>query len=186
MTPTRKSGARGRRDERPRRRLRDLRERVALATRNERGNHALSAFTDSEIAYLRARTMGRLATVGRDGQPHIVPLTFHFNAEEDAIDLGGVDFTAGKKWRDATRNPKVAFLVDDASAEGAHAIEIRGVAELHEFGGETVNPRFPNFVPQFMRLRPRRIVSWGIEHEGFHPFGRDVAEADDGRAKPAG
>ena len=27
--------------------------------------------------------------------------------------MGGVDFAAGKKWRDARENPKVAFLVDE-------------------------------------------------------------------------
>ena len=114
-------------------------------------------FTEREIEYFQGVTMGRLATVGQDGQPHIVPLTFHFNAEEDAIDLGGIDFAAGKKWRDARANPKVTFLVDEASPEGARAIEIRGEAELHQTGGDRINPRFPNFVPQFMRIRPRTV-----------------------------
>jgi pyridoxamine 5'-phosphate oxidase family protein len=134
----------------------------------------VSVFTDAELEYLRQRTMGRLATVGPDGRPHVIPLTFHYNAEEDAIDLGGINFAAGKKWRDASRNPKVTILIDDASPEGARAIEVRGDAELHKTGGNWINPRFRNFVPQFMRVRPRRIVSWGLEEEGFHPFGRDV------------
>lgn len=134
----------------------------------------MSVFTDAEREYLRQRTMGRLATVGPDGRPHVIPLTFHYNPEEDAIDLGGIDFAAGKKWRDASRNPKITILIDDASPQGARAIEIRGDAELHATGGESINPRFPSFVPQFMRVRPRRIVSWGLEDEGFRPFGRDV------------
>ena len=134
----------------------------------------MSVFIDAERVYLRQRTMGRLATVGRDGRPHVIPLTFHYNPEEDAIDLGGIDFAAGKKWRDASRNPKITILVDDASPHGARAIEIRGDAELHATGGESINPRFPSFVPQFMRVRPRRIVSLGLEDEGFRPFGRDV------------
>lgn len=123
----------------------------------------MSAFTDDEIAYLRRQTMGRLATIGRDGQPHVIPLTYHFNAEQDAIDIGGIAFAAGKKWRDVQHNPKVTFLVDDASPEGARAVEIRGLAEPHPTGGEQINPRFPNFVPEFVRIRPRRIV-------GFRPI----------------
>jgi hypothetical protein len=30
----------------------------------------MSAFTDAEISYLEGQRIGRLATVGRDGQPH--------------------------------------------------------------------------------------------------------------------
>ena len=75
--------------------------------------------------------------------------------------IGGVDFGNTKKWRDMLQNPRVAFLVDDASPDGAHAIEIRGEAEPHFRGGESINPRFPNFKPEFVRVRPHRIVSWG-------------------------
>jgi pyridoxamine 5'-phosphate oxidase family protein len=134
----------------------------------------VSAFTNREIEYLKSRTMGRLATVGQDGQPHVVPVTYHFNEDEDAVDIGGIDFAATKKWRDAQRNQRVTFLVDDASPEGAHAIEIRGDAEIHLTGGERINPRFPHFKPEFIRIRPRRIVSWSIEEPGFHPFARTV------------
>jgi pyridoxamine 5'-phosphate oxidase family protein len=134
----------------------------------------MSVFTAAELEYLQSQTVGRLATIGADGQPHLIPLTFHFNAEEDAIDLGGIAFASGKKWRDAQQNRKVTFLVDDASPEGAHAVEIRGDAEPHTTGGDRINPRFPNFVPEFIRIRPRRIVSWGLEGEGFQPYGRTV------------
>ena len=50
----------------------------------------MSAFTPAEIEYLRRQRRGYLATVGADGQPHIVPLTYRFNQDEDAIDIGGV------------------------------------------------------------------------------------------------
>jgi pyridoxamine 5'-phosphate oxidase family protein len=85
------------------------------------------------------------------------------------------DFAAGRKWRDAQQNPKIAFLLDDVpSPRKARAIEVRGVAELHETGGESINPRIPNFVPQFIRIRPRRIISWGLETEGYTPSARTV------------
>ena len=136
----------------------------------------MSVFTDAELEYLRSGTLARIATVGPDGQPHVVPVTFHFNAEEDAVDVGGISFGSTKKWRDANRNPKVTFLVDESWGTGAKAIEIRGTAEPHETGGEHIHPRFPNFRPQFLRIRPRRIVSWGLEPAdgGFHPYARDV------------
>ena len=138
----------------------------------------MSVFTDGEREYLQRTTMGRLATVGRDGRPHVVPLTYHYNAEEDAIDIGGIDFARTKKWRDVQHNQRVTFLVDDASPQGAHAVEIRGEAELHETGGEAINPRFPQFKPQFIRLRPRYVVSWGVDGptdpQNFLPNGRKV------------
>ena len=43
------------------------------------------------------------------------------------------------------------------------AIEIRGDAEPHFQGGEWINPRFPNFKPEFGRVRPHRIVSWDLK-----------------------
>jgi pyridoxamine 5'-phosphate oxidase family protein len=138
----------------------------------------LSVFTEAEIEYLRSQRLGRLGTVGPDGQPHMIPVTFHYNAEEDTIDIGGMNFGAGKKWRDAQKNPKVTFLLDDSTGKSARAIEVRGEAELHTTGGEQINPRFPNFAPQFFRIRPSRIVSWGVDDEetgrNFSTYARDV------------
>jgi pyridoxamine 5'-phosphate oxidase family protein len=135
----------------------------------------MSVFTAAEIDYLQRQTMGRLATIGADGRPHLIPLTFQLNTAEDAIDIGGIDFANGKKWRDVQQNPKVAFLVDDASPAGAHAVEIRGEAEMHLTGGESINPRFPNFVPEFIRIRPHHIVSWGVSEDGFKPYSRTLS-----------
>jgi len=140
----------------------------------------MSVFTEEEIDYLRQQTLGRLATAGPDCQPHVTPITFHFNPDEDAIDVGGLFFGGTKKWRDAKNNQKVTLLVDDVlqNPRRARAIEIRGEAEVHETGGGEINPRFPNFAEQFLRIRPIRIVSWGLdEHatgEGFHMNARSV------------
>jgi pyridoxamine 5'-phosphate oxidase family protein len=125
----------------------------------------MSAFTPPEIQYLTGQGLARLATVGPDGQPHVVPVTFTFNAEEDTIDVGGVNFGETKKWRDARQNPLVTFLLDDVLPDPrrARAIEVRGRAEALTSGGSKINPRFPNFAEEFLRIRPTRIVSWGLE-----------------------
>ncbi len=39
----------------------------------------MSSFTPDEIAYLQGQRLGRLATVGPDGQPHVVPVSFRYN-----------------------------------------------------------------------------------------------------------
>ena len=124
----------------------------------------MSVFTPSEIEFLTGQTMARVATVGPDGQPHIVPVTFVYNPDEDAIDVGGVNFGETKKWRDAQANPRVTFLLDDVRPNPfrARAIEVRGRAEALTSGGSRINPRFPNFAEEFLRIRPTRIVSWGL------------------------
>jgi pyridoxamine 5'-phosphate oxidase family protein len=126
----------------------------------------MSAFTPPEIQYLTSHGLARLATVGPDGQPHVVPVTFVLNPELDTIDVGGVDFGATKKWRDARRNPLVTLLLDDVLPDPrrARAIEVRGRAEALASGGSRINPRFPNFAEEFLRIHPTRIVSWGLEN----------------------
>ncbi len=143
----------------------------------------MSVFTEEEIEYLRSQTLARIATIGPDGHPHVIPVTFWFNEEQDTIDIGGIAFGEGKKWRDAKQNPKVTFLLDDTFGSGkdrqARALEVRGQAELHETGGNAINPRFPHFAPQFFRIRPKRIVSWGLDEaatgRGFQRNARTVS-----------
>jgi len=141
----------------------------------------VSAFTDGEIAYLREQGLARIATVGPSGQPHITPVTYYFNADEDVIDVGGIFFGGTKKWRDAQRNPRVTLLVDDvlSNPRRARALEVRGTAELHETGGNEVHPRFPNFAPEFFRIRPTRIVSWGLDERGLEGRDRFATNARD-------
>jgi hypothetical protein len=50
--------------------------------------------------------LGRLATTGRDGQPHVVPVAFRYNPDEDTIDIGGHGFAQRKKFRDVQQNPR--------------------------------------------------------------------------------
>jgi pyridoxamine 5'-phosphate oxidase family protein len=125
-----------------------------------------SVFTDSELRYLTSeRRLARVATVGKDGTPHVVPVgMWSHNAELDAIDVTGMDFEQTKKFRDVARSGRAAIVVDDmveldpAEREAAggwdarpRGIEVRGQAEAIT-------------APQPMiRIHPQRIVSWGIE-----------------------
>ena len=52
--------------------------------------------TDAEIDYFGSQRLGRLATVGQDGVPHVVPVTFRYNPEVDTIcPRGTLGETAG-------------------------------------------------------------------------------------------
>ena len=50
----------------------------------------MSVFTDTELRYLTGGyQLGRIATVGTDGTPHVVPVGWIYNAASDTIDIGG-------------------------------------------------------------------------------------------------
>ena len=50
----------------------------------------MSRFSSAEVNYLRSQILGRLATVGPDGRPHVVPVGFRYNPDLDTIDIGGL------------------------------------------------------------------------------------------------
>lgn len=135
----------------------------------------MSAFTAAEIAYLQSQRLGRLATMGPEGQPHVVPVAFRYNPELDTIDVGGHGFATRKKFRDVQRNPRVAFVVDDLASMDPwrpRGIEVRGEAEIRMTGGQEV---MAGFDPEMFRISPRRIVSWGLDTTvGPHPNARSV------------
>jgi pyridoxamine 5'-phosphate oxidase family protein len=122
-------------------------------------------FTPAEKGYLQSQRLGRLATVGSDGHPHVVPVAFRYNSDFDTIEIGGHDFAKRKKFRDIQHNPWVAFVIDDIPSINpwiVWGIEIRGEAVVLETGGTEI---VPNFSPEMIRIKPKRIISWGIEGE---------------------
>jgi pyridoxamine 5'-phosphate oxidase family protein len=132
----------------------------------------MSAFSAAEISYLQSQRLARIATAGPDCQPHVVPLAFRYNPETDTIDVGGHDFAQRKKYRDVQHNPRVAIVIDDLASIDPwrpRMIEVRGEADILPTGGESVGPGFD---PPMFRIRPKRIISIGIEGEG--PLGRSA------------
>jgi pyridoxamine 5'-phosphate oxidase family protein len=121
----------------------------------------MSAFTNKELEYLAEQRLGRLATVDGKGDPHVVPVGFRYNAEADTIDIGGHNLAQTKKWRDAGKHPRVAFLVDDVLPPWQpRSIEILADAELRETGGAEFGRGLD---PQIIRLLPVKIIAWGID-----------------------
>jgi pyridoxamine 5'-phosphate oxidase family protein len=117
----------------------------------------MSVFTAAELRYLAGgRQLGRLATVGADGTPHVVPVAWIYNAVRDAIDIGGSELERTKKFRDVARTGRAAIVIDDlATVDPRHprGVEIRG-------RGEAIALPTP-----LIRIHPERIVSWGLERE---------------------
>ncbi|HKW73040.1 MAG TPA: PPOX class F420-dependent oxidoreductase [Candidatus Dormibacteraeota bacterium] len=136
----------------------------------------MSAFTEREIDYLRGQRLARIATVGGDGAPHVVPVGFRLDVDAETIEIGGHGLRRSKKWRDLQGNPRIAFVVDDLVSTTPwtpRGIEVRGRAELNEEGGPERFGR-GGWDNVWIRIVPERIVSWGINGPAFSDAGRSV------------
>ncbi len=137
----------------------------------------MSVFTSAEIAYISAQPIGRIATVGPTGKPHVVPVGYRYNPEQDSIDIGGMTgLTQRKHYRDLVRNQKVAFVIDDIPSLNpwtTRGIEIRGDAEILTSGGQTIQPFFG---PDMIRIHAKRLLTWGIENEKAPTTARPAVE----------
>ena len=119
--------------------------------------------TRPQIEYLSSQRLGRLATAGANGKPHVVPTSFRHNPDLGTIDIGGHHVSTTKKFRDVQANPWAAIVVDDLVSTDPwtpRMLEIRGRAEPMATGGADLGPGFGD---AFIRLHPERVNSFGIE-----------------------
>jgi pyridoxamine 5'-phosphate oxidase family protein len=81
------------------------------------------------------------------------------------------------KYRNVRSNPHVAFVVDEVTAptmEGAHFLEIRGVAQT------TVGAHAPtgHLAAEIIRIHPRRVISFNVDPDHPGLAARDTEPAD--------
>jgi pyridoxamine 5'-phosphate oxidase family protein len=132
--------------------------------------------TDAELDYLSTQRLGRLATVGPDGDPQNNPVGYRYNAETGTIDIGGYNLGATRKFRNVQGNPRVALVIDDLASVNpwrVRGIEIRGHAEAltgQEPGGTHMSG-------ELIRVHPRRVFTWGVEPEAKGMVRRDIPES---------
>ena len=130
-------------------------------------------FTTAELAYLREQPIGRLSTVGRNGDPQIRPVGVHLGPDDATIDIVGHALASTQKWRNVLANPQVAFIVDTVLSvrpPEARGIEIRGTATALPGAGTTDG----GLSGDIIRIVPRRVISWGLNGAGT--IARDWAE----------
>jgi pyridoxamine 5'-phosphate oxidase family protein len=117
----------------------------------------VSAFSDLELDYLTGeRRLARIATVGADGTPHVVPVGWRYDPQHDAIEVGGHELQKTKKYRNVRRTGKAAIVIDDLASTNPwrpRGIEIRGSAQVVEEPTPVI------------RIQPERVVSWGLDSE---------------------
>jgi pyridoxamine 5'-phosphate oxidase family protein len=127
----------------------------------------MSKFTPEEIAYVQSQRFGRLATVSPTGELHVVPVTFRYHPEYESIDIGGENLTQTKKYRDAVRHGRVAFVVDDVLPPmQMRMVEVRGTVEGLPVSGTEMRA---SFAPEILRITPTRIISFGLSSDSSAP-----------------
>jgi pyridoxamine 5'-phosphate oxidase family protein len=120
------------------------------------------SLTRSEQAFLARQPRGHLATIGRDGAPQVKPLGFTYNSALGTIDITGFGMGASAKYRNIQANPRVAFVVDEvteATMEGAHFLEVRGIAEA-VVGAVTADAHLSR---EIIRIHPTRVVAFNVD-----------------------
>jgi pyridoxamine 5'-phosphate oxidase family protein len=126
----------------------------------------MTVYTEAELAYLQGeRRLAHVATVGKDGTPHVTPVgMWSVDPGSGVVEVTGHSFAATKKFRDVARSGRAAIVVDDVLPPWQpRGVEVRGHAEA-------VDGPQPS-----IRIRPTRIVAWGLDDTGGARNARDVS-----------
>jgi nitroimidazol reductase NimA-like FMN-containing flavoprotein (pyridoxamine 5'-phosphate oxidase superfamily) len=129
-------------------------------------------FSRAEQRFLEENEVGRLATVGPDGMPHVVPVCYIFTSGAFwvATDYGT------RKYRNLQQNDKVALLVD-VGHDSNQGLLLQGRAEIFEKGQEfhtIYEVFFRKFAwvrdapwkegeAPFIRIKATRKAGWGLK-----------------------
>ena len=101
----------------------------------------MALFSESELEFLRSQRIGRFATVGPSGGPHVAPVMYAID------DSGSLEFDVdGVKLRNLTAASRSAMVVDAMGPK--RGVSIQGHARL--------------IAPGRARLEPVRKFSWGL------------------------
>ncbi|WP_328469769.1 PPOX class F420-dependent oxidoreductase [Actinoplanes sp. NBC_00393] len=118
------------------------------------------AFSEEEIAYLRSQPLARLATVGAEEQPDVVPVSFEFDGAVFWVGGPGESVLHTRKFRNVTAGRgRAALVIDDmVSFEPfiARGIRVYGDAAGPIQRAGIVGPGF------YLRITPTVSWSWNL------------------------
>jgi len=117
------------------------------------------SFTEEELAYLKSQPLARIATVGPDGQPDVVPVGFEYDGRYFYI--GGVHQPERTRKLVNVRagHEQVAFVVDDLVSTDPWSprfLRVYGTAELVERTGQFG-------AGAYLRIKPTISWSWHLD-----------------------
>lgn len=120
-------------------------------------------FTPAELRYLSGQRLGRLATLAADGTLQNNPVAFTVEEETGVVEIGGWQMGESRKFANVRAHPEVSLVVDDIASVDpweVRGIEIRGRAEA--VTGVPRDPGTTLLSREVIRIRPRRVRSWGL------------------------
>jgi PPOX class probable F420-dependent enzyme len=100
---------------------------------------------------LRGTRTGKLATVRKDGRPHVVPVWFLLDGDDVVFTTGGESL----KYKNMKRDPRVSIAIDDQTPPYSYVM-IEGTASFSE--------------------DPEELLRWATRIGGRY-MGEDQAEA---------
>lgn len=140
----------------------------------------IPGLTLAEAAFLASRRLAHLATADAQGQPHIVPICYHFDGQSLVFALDEkpkrVTWRSLRRIRNLIENPRVAVIVDDYAEDWSRLafVLVRGQARLLEPGAPehaaAIGPlqiKYPQYRAMVLdqqpivRIVPTTVTSWG-------------------------
>ena len=130
-------------------------------------------FSEKEIEYIKSQRLARIATAAADSpsegsmQPDVVPVGFDF--DDDYFYVGGMNILKSTKYKNVLKNNKVAIIIDDLKNIDPwepRGIKVYGTADVvTRQGGYMEGTGHSN--PTYIRVKPDKKWSWGIEEPVF-------------------
>lgn len=127
-------------------------------------------FSDDEVAFMRSQPLARIATVGDDGQPDVVPVGFEFDGTH--FNIGGYRPAKTRRHHNVLAgNRKVALVIDDLVSTqpwSPRFLRVYGTADV--VGGDQ----------SYLQVTPEVSWSWNLagaplrHDESFGPPKRTV------------
>jgi pyridoxamine 5'-phosphate oxidase family protein len=153
----------------------------------------MGIFTEAEIEYMAHNRLGRLATVTRKGDPHVVPVNYMYNPQFECIDIIGRDITTTLKYKNIVGFGRASFVVDDVVSlmpYRSRLLHIRGPAEIivrkegdpvplppaaAKMTPEMLAFRMKSISPEIIRVHAEKIVAAGLEDDPAEMTSRTIA-----------
>jgi pyridoxamine 5'-phosphate oxidase family protein len=115
-------------------------------------------FSQEELTYLKSQPLARIATVGPDGQPDVVPVGYEYDGTYFYV--GGMDPGKTRKVLNVKEgHEQVALVIDDLVTVDPWAprfLRVYGTAEVIERAG-----RFGSGI--YLRIKPTVSWSWHLD-----------------------
>jgi pyridoxamine 5'-phosphate oxidase family protein len=141
------------------------------------------AFTDAELAFVRAQPLGRLATASPSGEPDVVAVLCIYRRSLGVFLTGSGALERTRRYHNARRNPRFSLVFDDVIWEPytIRGVKVTGSTEVR-MADDALNLGATG--APLLVLRPERKWTWGIEEPAIDEAGTFSLRVDGGPATP--